>query len=327
MDKPTKQQKLELVIADLDKKYEQGTVIRVGNEHIPTIPFVPTGAMTLDRAIGLGGFPMGRIIELFGAESSGKTTLALSIVAQAQAEGKTCLYIDAEQALDPVYALSIGINMDDLLLAQPEYGEKAFDIMERMIRSQEVDVIVVDSVAALMPRAEMEADMESQQMGALGRLMSKGLRKINGLLTTQNSQTMVIFINQLREKIGVMFGNPETTPGGRALKFYSSLRIDLRKVEALKDSQGEFIGNKVRANIIKNKVGPPLRKGEFDIIYGRGVDAEGCVFDLAVEAGVIKKSGTWYSYNDEQLGQGRSKVVEKLREDAVLLSEVKELLK
>lgn len=326
---PTKIQRLEIAIAELDRHHGAGSVVRLGNDKIEKIPAISTGALTLDMAIGLGGLPEGRIAEIYGTEASGKTTLALSVVAQAQALGKTCVYVDAEQALDPLYARTLGLNMDDLYLASPDYGEQAFDIVEKVIKSGAVDVVIIDSVAALVPKAELEADMESMQMGAQARMMAKGLRKINGLLSSGESKTLVIFINQLRQKIGVMFGSLETTPGGLALKYYCSVRIDLRKIEDLKNKNTGYVeGSKIRAKIVKNKVGPPLRLAEFDIQYGKGIDTIGCVFDLAVDRGIyFKKSGTWFADgNGETYAQGREGCLIKLREDPELVKEIKELI-
>lgn len=327
--KPEKLQQLEIAIAELDRQYGQGTVVRLGNDNVQKIPAIPTGALILDMAIGLGGLPQGRIVEIYGTESSGKTTIALSVVAQAQAMGKACVYVDAEQALDPLYARSLGVNMDDLYLCQPSYGEQAFDIVEKLVKTESVDVVVVDSVAALVPKAELEGDMESQQMGAQARMMGKGIRKINGYLTTNESKTLVIFINQLRQKIGVMFGNPETTPGGLALKYYSSVRIDLRKIEDIKDKNTGYVrGSKVRAKIIKNKVGPPLRVAEFDIEYGKGVNTVGCIFDLAIEKGIyFKKAGAWIKDEaGESYAQGRENAIEKLSQDPILIDKIKGII-
>ena len=286
-----------------------------------SIDVIPTGCLTLDLALGIGGVPRGRIIEIFGPESSGKTTVALHVIAQTQKAGGIAAFIDAEHALDPVYASKLGVNLDDLYVSQPDTGEQALDITESLVRSGAVDVVVVDSVAALTPKAEIEGDMGDSHVGLQARLMSQALRKLTGI--TNKSKTCVIFINQLREKVGVMFGNPEVTPGGKALKFYASVRIDVRKADALKDSDGMF-GNRTKAKIVKNKLAPPFKTAEFDIIYGEGISQTGCLVDLGVEKGILEKSGSWFSYNGDRIGQGKENVRKMLEGNPELLAEIEE---
>ena len=289
--------------------------MRLGDEEIRVMDVIPTGALSLDLALGIGGVPRGRIVEIYGPESSGKTSLALHIVAEAQRNGGIAAFIDAEHALDPIYARAIGVDVDELLISQPDTGEQALEITDMLIRSGALDVVVVDSVAALVPRAELEGDMGDTHVGLQARLMSQALRKLAG--TINRSQTTAIFINQLREKIGVMFGSPETTPGGRALKFYSSVRIDIRRIEAIK-SGTDNVGNRVRTKIVKNKVAPPFRLAEFDIMFGEGISREGSLLDVAVEEGIVKKAGAWYTYDGDQLGQGREKAKQFLRDNPEL---------
>ncbi|MBO5851052.1 MAG: recombinase RecA, partial [Clostridia bacterium] len=288
------------------------------------VEVIPTGCLSLDLALGVGGVPRGRIVEIYGPESSGKTTVALHIIAETQKAGGIAAFIDAEHALDPSYAQKLGVNLEDLYVSQPDTGEQALDITESLVRSGAVDILVIDSVAALTPKAEIEGDMGDQHVGLQARLMSQALRKLTGI--TNKSKTCVIFINQLREKVGVMFGNPEVTPGGKALKFYASIRIDVRKADALKDSDGLF-GNRTKAKIVKNKVAPPFKTAEFDIIYGKGISQEGCLLDLGVEYGIIDKSGAWFSYNGDKFAQGREKAKDYISENAEFKKELEEKIR
>ena len=318
MSAETKKTKaLELAISQIDRQFGKGSIMKLGEDHVPTIEnSVSTGCLSLDVALGVGGVPRGRIIEVYGPESSGKTTLALHIVAEAQKAGGYAAYIDAEHAVDPEYSRNLGVDTDELLISQPDTGEQALEICETLVRSGAVDVIVIDSVAALVPRAELEGDMGDTHVGLQARLMSQALRKLTG--TVSRSNTTVIFINQIREKIGVMFGNPETTPGGRALKFYSSIRMEIRRITSLKDG-GEMVGSRVRVKVVKNKVAPPFKQTEFDIMYGQGISYEGDVLDLAVSGDIVEKTGAWYSFEDTKIGQGRENSKTYLKENIEVL--------
>ena len=313
---------LELAITQIDRQFGKGSIMRLGGEHAPTMEnSVSSGCLSLDVALGVGGVPKGRIIEIYGPESSGKTTLALHIVAEAQKSGGFAAFIDAEHAVDPEYSKNLGVNTQELLISQPDTGEQALEICETLVRSSALDVIVIDSVAALVPRAELEGDMGDAHVGLQARLMSQALRKLTG--TVNRSNTTVIFINQIREKIGVMFGNPETTPGGRALKFYSSIRMEIRRITSLKDA-GEMVGSRVRVKVVKNKVAPPFKQTEFDIMYGKGISYEGDILDLAVTGNIVEKTGAWYSFEDMKIGQGRENAKSFLRENNETLNKVTE---
>ncbi len=312
---------LEAALGQIDKQFGAGSVMRMGEKDAMAIETISTGALPLDIALGVGGVPRGRVVEIFGPESSGKSTLAMHIVAEAQRNGGICAYVDAEHALDPVYAAAIGVDTDNLLISQPDTGEQALEIVDMLVRSSAIDVIVIDSVAALTPRAEIEGEMGDSHVGLQARLMSQALRKLTANLNKSN--TVAIFINQLREKIGVMFGSPETTPGGRALKFYSSVRLDIRRIESIKDG-AEVVGARTRVKVVKNKVAPPFRQAEFDITYGRGISREGAVLDMAVELGIAKKSGAWFTYDGEQLGQGRENSKQFLAENPDVMMQMME---
>ena len=315
---------LNLAIEKIEKDFGKGSIMKLGDKTTVNVDAIPTGALSLDVALGIGGIPRGRIIEIYGPESSGKTTLAQHIVAECQKKGGIAAFVDAEHALDPEYAKNLGVNIDELLISQPDTGEQALDITEELVRSGAVDIIVVDSVAALVPKAEIEGTMEDQQMGLQARLMSKALRKLTGVIGKTN--TTVIFINQLRQKIGVMYGNPETTTGGNALKYYASVRMEIKRTETLK-GDGEDVGNHVRVRVLKNKVAPPFRTAEFDIIFGKGISKTGNILDVAVNLGIVNKAGAWFSYNDAKLGQGREKSKEFLDENPELLKEIETLVR
>ena len=312
---------LDIALQQIEKQHGRGAVMRLGSNDSLDISAIPTGVLSVDAALGVGGFPRGRVVEVYGPESSGKTTLALHVVASAQDGGGIAAFVDAEHALDPVYSRALGVNIDDLLVSQPDDGEQALEITETLVRSGSVDVVVVDSVAALVPRAELDGEMGDAQVGLQARLMSKALRKLTGIVS--KSSTCLVFINQLREKIGVSYGNPEVTTGGRALKFYSSVRVDIRRIGKLQDGD-VTVGNRTRIKIVKNKVAPPFRQAEFDIRYGEGISRIGDLMDIAVKERIIEKSGAWYSYGGEQIGQGREKVRNRLLEDEPLLAEITE---
>lgn len=319
-----KNKALKMAIDKIEKDFGKGSIMRLGDRPSINVDAIPTGALALDVALGVGGIPRGRIVEIYGPESSGKTTLAQHIVAECQKKGGIAAFVDAEHALDPEYAKALGVNIDNLLISQPDTGEQALDITEELVRSGAVDIVVVDSVAALVPKAEIEGSMEDQQMGLQARLMSKALRKLTGIIGKTN--TTVIFINQLRMKIGVMYGNPETTTGGNALKYYASVRMDIRRTEGLK-KDSEDVGNHVRVRVLKNKVAPPFRQAEFDIIFGKGICKIGNILDVAVNLDIVKKAGAWFSYNDEKLGQGRDKSKDFLSENPEILAEIERLVR
>jgi recombination protein RecA len=310
---------IEAALAQIDKQFGKGSIMRLGSREKVDVPAIPTGALSLDAALGVGGMPRGRVIEIFGPESSGKTTLALHVIAEAQHRGGMAAFIDAEHALDATYAGKLGVDIDNLLVSQPDSGEQALEIAEVLIRSGAVDVLVVDSVAALVPRSELEGEMGDAQMGLQARLMSQALRKLTAIVS--KSKTSLIFINQLREKIGVMFGNPETTTGGRALKFYSSIRIDIRRIASLKDGEA-VVGSRAKVKVVKNKVAPPFREAEFDILYGEGISREGDLLDLGVEHKVIEKSGAWFSYGGERMGQGRENARQFLKDNPDIRTQI-----
>ncbi len=321
---PDKGKALELALAQIDKQFGKGSVMRLGEDTRPPVEVIPTGSISLDVALGVGGLPRGRIVEVYGPESSGKTSVALHAVANAQKQGGTAAFVDAEHALDPDYAKTIGVDTDGLLVSQPDTGEQALEITDMLIRSGALDVIVIDSVAALVPRAEIEGEMGDSHVGLQARLMSQALRKLTGAL--YSSQTTAIFINQLREKVGVMFGSPETTTGGKALKFYSSVRLDVRRIETLKDGS-EAVGNRTRVKVAKNKTAPPFKQAEFDIIYGVGISREGSLIDVGAEQGIIRKSGAWYTYEGDQLGQGKENARKFLRDNPDVANEIEKRIK
>ena len=312
---------LEVALSQIDKQFGKGSVMRLGDDNRPPVQVIPTGSLALDVALGIGGLPRGRVIEVYGPESSGKTTVALHAVANAQKAGGNAAFIDAEHALDPVYARALGVDTDSLLVSQPDTGEQALEIADMLIRSGGIDIIVIDSVAALVPKAEIEGEMGDSHVGLQARLMSQALRKITGALSATG--TTAIFINQLREKIGVFFGSPETTTGGKALKFYASVRIDVRRIETLKEA-GTPVGNRTRAKVVKNKMAPPFKQAEFDIVYGKGISREGSIIDMGVEAGIVRKSGSWFTYGDDQLGQGKENVRQFLVDNPELANEIEQ---
>ncbi|MBN1384414.1 MAG: recombinase RecA [Elusimicrobia bacterium] len=315
---------LELALSQIEKEFGKGSIMRLGESSHQQVEAIPTGIIGLDVAIGVGGLPKGRIIELFGPESSGKSTLCLHIISSAQKQGGTCAYIDAEHAMDPVYATKLGVDIDKLLISQPDSGEQSLEIAEKLVRSNAVDVIIIDSVAALTPRAEIEGEMGDSHVGLQARLMSQALRKLTALVS--KSKTSIIFINQLRQKIGIMFGNPETTPGGLALKFYASVRLDIRRVTTLKDGDN-IVGTRVRVKVVKNKTAPPFKKAEFEMIFGEGISPEGSIIDTGIEYGIIEKSGSWFVYKNERLGQGSGNARIFLRENPKVAEEIKKAIK
>ena len=319
-----KMKALEAALGQIEKQFGKGSVMKLGDFQAMNVEAIPTGALSLDIALGIGGIPRGRIVEVYGPESSGKTTLALHMIAEAQKLGGEAAFIDAEHALDPVYAKHLGVDIDNLIVSQPDTGEQALEIAEALVRSGALDVIVIDSVAALVPKAEIDGDMGDSHIGLQARLMSQALRKLAGAIN--KSKSVIIFINQLREKVGVMFGNPETTTGGRALKYYASVRLDIRKVENIKQD-GEVVGNRARVKVVKNKVAPPFREAEFDIVYGKGISKEGNILDIAVNLDIIEKSGSWFAYNGERIGQGRENVKKYLQDNPEIAKEIEEKIR
>lgn len=319
-----KKRALELAIASIEKQFGKGSIMKMNDIAVQNIEVIPTGCLTLDAALGIGGMPRGRIIEIYGPESSGKTTVALHVVAEAQKLGGTAAFIDAEHALDPVYASNIGVNMDELYISQPDTGEQALDICESLVKSGAIDIIIVDSVAALTPKAEIDGEMGDSFIGLQARLMSQALRKLTAVVN--KTKTCIIFINQLREKVGVMFGSPETTTGGKALKFYSSIRLDVRKIDTLKDGD-QFTGNRTRVKVVKNKLASPFKTAEFDLMYGKGISKIGCLLDVAMENGIIEKSGSWFSYGDQKIGQGKENVKAYLEQNEELKNEIEAKVK
>ena len=321
---PDKKKAIETAMQQIEKMYGKGSIMRYGDGNVANVEAIPTGSLALDLALGIGGLPRGRVVEIYGPESSGKTTLALHVLAEAQKQGGEVAFVDAEHALDPTYAKALGVNVEDMLISQPDTGEQALEITEALVRSGAIDVVVVDSVAALVPRAEIEGEMGDSFVGLHARLMSQALRKLTGIINKTN--TIVIFINQLREKVGVMFGNPETTTGGRALKFYSSVRMDVRRIETLKQS-GEMVGNRTRVKIVKNKIAPPFKEAEFDIMFGKGISKEGDILDLAVKCDLVSKSGAWFAYNGDKIGQGRENAKTYLSEHPEIMEELEQKIR
>ena len=320
-DKSEKAKALDVAMSQIEKEFGKGSVMKLGEFKTMNVEAIPTGALSLDVALGIGGIPRGRIVEVFGPESSGKTTLALHMIAEAQKRGGEAAFIDAEHALDPVYAKHLGVDIDNLIVSQPDTGEQGLEIAEALVRSGAIDIIVVDSVAALVPKAEIDGEMGDAHVGLQARLMSQALRKLAGVINKSNS--IIVFINQLREKVGIMFGNPETTPGGRALKFYASVRLDIRKIENIKED-GEVKGSRVRVKVVKNKVAPPFREAEFDIIYGKGISKSGNILDLAVNLDIVEKSGAWFSYNGERIGQGRENAKKYFEDNPKIMDEIEQ---
>ena len=312
---------LDVALSQIEKNFGKGSVMKLGEVGNVSVDAIPTGALSLDIALGIGGVPRGRIVEIYGPESSGKTTVALHMIAEAQKMGGIAAFIDAEHALDPVYAKNLGVDVDNLIVSQPDTGEQALEITEQLVRSGAIDIVVIDSVAALVPKAEIDGEMGDSHVGLQARLMSQALRKLTGVLA--KSKTVAVFINQLREKVGIMFGNPETTPGGRALKFYASVRLDVRKQEAIKIN-GENMGNRTKVKVVKNKVAPPFREAEFDIVYGKGISTSGCILDLAVNLDIVNKSGAWFSYNGEKIGQGREAAKAYLESHKNVMDEIEQ---
>ena len=321
---PNKEKALQAALSQIERQFGKGTVMRMGDKEHQAIPAISTGSLGLDVCLGIGGLPRGRVVEIYGPESSGKTTLTLQVIAEAQKVGGTCAFVDAEHALDPIYAEKLGVNVDDLFVSQPDTGEQALEITDMLVRSGTIDVLVIDSVAALTPRAEIEGEMGDHHVGLQARLMSQALRKLTGNI--KNANCLVIFINQIRMKIGVMFGNPETTTGGNALKFYSSVRLDIRRIGAVKDGE-EIIGNETRVKVVKNKVAPPFKKCEFQILYGQGINQLGEVVDLGVQCGLVEKAGSWYAYNGEKIGQGKTNACEYLRENPSVAKEIEQKIR
>ncbi len=319
-----KKKALEMALGQIEKQFGKGAVMKLGENAHMNVEVIPTGSLSLDIALGVGGVPRGRIVEIYGPESSGKTTVALHIIAEAQKAGGEAAFIDAEHALDPVYAKKLGVDIDNLIVSQPDTGEQALEITEALVRSGAIDVIVVDSVAALVPKAEIDGEMGDAHVGLQARLMSQALRKLAGVIS--KSRTTAIFINQLREKVGIMFGNPETTPGGRALKFYSSVRLDVRRIESIKQAN-EVVGNRTRVKVVKNKIAPPFREAEFDIVYGEGISREGSILDIAVNNDIVNKSGAWFSYNGQRIGQGRENAKQYLKENTAMCMEIEKLVR
>ena len=319
-----KKKLLDAAILQIEKQFGKGAIMKLGEKKIEPIEVIPTGCLTLDYALGIGGIPRGRIIEIYGPESSGKTTVSLHILAEAQKMGGTAAFIDAEHALDPIYAQKLGVNCAELYVSQPDNGEQALDICETMVRTGAVDIVVVDSVAALTPKAEIDGEMGDNHVGLQARLMSQALRKLTAIVN--KSKTSVIFINQLREKVGVMFGNPEVTPGGKALKFYSSIRLDVRKVDTIKDGTN-IVGNRTKVKVVKNKLAPPFRVAEFDIVYGEGISREGCLLDLALQFDLIQKTGSWFSYRDEKIGQGKENAKDYLKKNPEIYAELEKAIR